>query len=152
MCCLYFSFTSPKYPSWLQKCMQPKDLSSRLNCKQASCSMLLNYTIWSALLKIATQNPQRWYLQPSPREHPCTSHDPEGPGHIWCSLLWRGPTLQMVAVWKYAAEAHISLWIFLFGYIAPFEFSHNCTSLVHTCSLPEPWVGDASGACSMQAI
>lgn len=58
----------------------------------------------------------------------------------------------MEDVWKYTVEAQISLWLFLVGCTAPFEFSHNYNSLVHTCSLPKLWMRDTSGSSSLKML
>lgn len=81
---------------------------------------------------------------------PENTAQPWGTGWVWCSLLWGGPLLWMAAVWKCIVEAQISLWTFLLGCRAPFELSHNCSDLVHTCSLLELWVGGTSGASPVQ--
>lgn len=134
-CCLHFSLTPQKYLCWLQEHMLPQT-SHRSNCKQASCRTFLN-------VYFVNHTCSNFIL-------PENTVQPWGTGWVWCSLLWGGPLLWMAAVWKCIVEAQISLWTFLLGCRAPFELSHNCSDLVHTCSLLELWVGGTSGASPVQ--
>lgn len=137
-CCLHFSLTPQKYLCWLQKHMLPQTFLTNQTASKQAAGLSCMFILWTPRA-----------VTSSPREHVCTA---QPWGTRWCSLLWGGPMLWMAAVWKCIAEGQISLWTFLLGWRAPFELSHNCTDLVHTCSLPELWVGGASGASSLQIL
>lgn len=118
-CCLHFSLTAQKDLCWLPQSF-PADQAAGLCC---------TFILWSPHAVTA-----------SPREQ----LSPEGQGE-WCSPLRGGPVLGMAAV----GSALLRHRTFLLGCRAAFELPHNCTDLVHTCSL---WVGGTSGTSSVQTL
>lgn len=109
MCCLHFSFT-PKsiHVDYKNTCYQRPFLPDQTAGKQGAVYSWPKQPDQD-FHKINTRNPTCSNFIPVTREHVCTTHNPGGPECIWCSLLWRGPMLQMAAARKYIAEAQISL-------------------------------------------